>query len=100
MVLYNHNLISNSHIDKKSNILYLYPYPKESTVYKTLWLNKYLYFFDKPEDMVKIESLFTNNDFIKNISYDDECNLLHIKDTYIDVIRLVKQTFRKIRKLK
>ncbi len=100
LILYNHNLISNSHTDVKGNILYLHPYPKDNITYKTLWLNKYLYFFDKQKDIAKIESLFINNNTVKNISYDDNCELLNFKYTYINVIKVVNNIFQKIRKYK
>lgn len=90
--LYNNNIITN---DKSTfNNIILYPYSKNTRKYKTLWMNEYLYFFDNLNDMKKIELLFDNTD--KNEIIDNNYIILTIKDTYIEVIKLVKNIVKNI----
>jgi hypothetical protein len=91
--LYNNKIISNKNETTFISKILFYPYQKNK-INKYTWLNEHLYFFDNLDHMKTITTLFDNTN--KNKIIDDNYIRIPIKDTYIEVINLVKNIFTKI----
>ena len=95
--LYNNGLISTIDINEDAkSIVSFYPYADSKINYKTSWLNQYLYFFDNKDHISKINSLFDPIDRMEIPPLP--VSIISINDTFIDVIKMTKRIFQRIRK--